>query len=106
MRNVTIRTLLSCAAVAFVVSGCSNATPAGPTASSFAVPGAVTSAGQQTANLAHFSDPGATGIAGSPDIACPTQAPRIANAGIFGLRIDLQWQPIQNITRYEVQLEH
>jgi hypothetical protein len=57
------------------------------------------------AALSHYNDPTAVGTAGNPDISCPTQAPRIYHSGTLGLRIELQWQPVYNVKRYQVEVE-
>jgi hypothetical protein len=97
--------LALCGAALVMVTACSN-----PVSSPSAQPGASVTGfsslgGSTRASLSHYNDPLAVGTAGNPEISCPSQAPRIYHSGVLGLRIELQWQPIYNVKRYQVEVE-
>jgi hypothetical protein len=101
-----IRLVAPCcaAAAALILTGCGGNGVTGPTAPVTQVTASAAAPGAR-AGLQHFNDPGAINTGGNGDISCPTDAPRVFHAGVFGLRMDFQWQPVANVLRYEVQVE-
>jgi hypothetical protein len=96
-----------CAAAALVmVTGCSSNSISSPSALSGASATEFSSLGSTRVGLNHYNDPGATGTGGNPANSCPSEAPRVYHAGVLELRMEFQWQPVYNVTRYQVQAEH
>jgi len=106
MRRFSAFTALLGATALVVLTGCSSNSITSPSALSGANASEFSALGASSrVGLNHYNDPLATGTGGNPEISCPSQAPRIYHSGVLGLRLELQWQPIFNVKRDQVQVE-
>src|SRR5215203_122703 len=91
-------------ATLLTLTGCSSNAITSPSGLNSAAP-AFAAGGDTRVSLNHYNDPLATGTGGTPEVSCPTQAPRIFHGGVHELRLELQWQPLYNVQRYQVEVE-
>jgi hypothetical protein len=105
MPRFSVFTALCGSAALVILTGCSSNSVTSPSALSGAGVTEFSSVGSTRASLSHYNDPLATGTGGNPEISCPSQAPRIFHGGVLELRLELQWQPVFNVKRYQVEVE-